>query len=120
MEARLASHLQIAALKRLTAAEGGFVTIVHKGDAVSGAILILCVEHGRNPLLFEKMPNLAANAVSQADWQPIWSQDIAQKGRSGSLDDYLARRIARDSDLWVIELDIASHTQFDVIKHALG
>ena len=120
LEPRLASHIQIDMLKRRASQIGGFATIVHKGDPVSGAILILCVENGANPILYEKMPCLNPGAQSGSAWQIIWSDAIAAKGKSGTLDEYLDRRRTRDSDLWTIELDVAHHTRFDEIVDALG
>ncbi len=74
--------------------------ILHKGDPVSGAILVQTLEKGRNPRLYEQMPSLDDGPV----WYEIWSEEIENKG---NLQEYLERRFARDSDLWLIELDIA-------------
>jgi len=41
IEPRLASGVQISALKRLAEAEGDFATVLKKGDATSGAILLI-------------------------------------------------------------------------------
>jgi len=116
IEPRLASHMQIEALKRQTEQQGGFAVIVHKGDPVSGAILILCLEKGRYPKLFEKMPSLDG----KPNWQVIWSEELRDQGKAGELSAYIERRKARDSDLWMIELDVADQTLFNGIVSATG
>lgn len=113
IEPRLASNVRIAALKRAVEAEGGFAMILKKGDPVSGAILIQCLEKGRNPRLYERMPSLDGGSV----WEIIWSEDIDKKG---NLSEYLDRRTSRDSDLWVIELDIADSERLDGLLAAMG
>ncbi len=100
IEPRLSTDMRIGAIKRLVESEGGFTMVLKKGDPISGAILVQTLEKGRNPKLFEQMPSLDDGPV----WQQIWSEGIENKG---DLSEYLERRFARDSDLWLIELDIA-------------
>lgn len=113
MEPRLASHMRIGALKRAVEAEGGFAMILNKGDPVSGAILVQCLEKGRNPRLYERMPSFD----DSPPWELIWSQDTDKKG---TLSEYLERRTSRDSDLWIIELDIADSERLDGLLAAMG
>ena len=73
--------------------------MLKKGDRISGAILIQCVEKGENPKLLENMPSLDG----LPNWQPIWPQDTDNKQ---DLHDYIAKRFQFDPDMWLIELDI--------------
>ena len=99
MTPRLASRLLVQALIRRTEAEGGFAAVLHKGDPISGALLLSCPDVGHFPRLFERIsgpdgiPRL--EPVAQAHWGD--EEQIAQ---------YIARRRKADPDLWVIELDI--------------
>lgn len=111
IEPRLAASVRIEALKRLTAAAGGFATIIAKGDPVSGAILIARTVRGHDNALFESFRGLDG----KADWQEIWNDGSATIVAKGSMAEYIERRRARDADLWIIELDIASRAQFDAI-----
>ncbi len=111
IEPRLAAELRIEALKRLTAAAGGFATIIARGDAVSGAILIARSVRGSDEALFESFSGLDG----KLDWQQLWSDDPATLAAKGSMAEYVERRRVRDADLWIIELDVASRAQFDAI-----
>lgn len=116
IEPRLATHVRIEALKRLTAAAGGFATIIAKGDPVSGAILIARTVRGQDNALFE----LFRRFDDQAEWQEVWSEDSGSLARKGSMAEYAERRRLRDADLWIIELDVASRAQFDAIMAAMS
>lgn len=111
IEPRLAAGVRIEALKRLTAASGAFATLIAKGDAISGSILIARTIRGRDNALFESFRGLDG----KLDWQPVWSEDSGAIATKGSMADYIDRRRSRDTDLWIIELDVASRAQFDAI-----
>lgn len=116
IEPRLAASVRIEALKRLTAAAGGFATIITRGDPVSGSILIARNVRGQDEAMFESFTGLD----EKPDWQAVWTDDSATVAAKGSMAEYIGRRRARDPDLWIIELDIASRAQFDAIIAALS
>jgi hypothetical protein len=100
VEPRLASHVQVSALVRQTNISGDFAVILHKGDMTSGAILVIGLVRGSNPLIFEKFPSI--NGGSD------WCQSSQNKPLSPDDVRYIVeKRILRDPDLWVIELDTA-------------
>ncbi len=101
IEPRLASHIQVSALKRLAEAGGDFATVLRKGDATSGAILLIGQIRGRNPVLFERFPSFEG----EAGWVSVTAQIDENDAEVGS---YWQKRSARDPDLWVLELDVAS------------
>lgn len=97
IEPRLTSDIQVSALKRLAEVGGGFATVLRKGDPTSGAILIVGLVRGENPLLFDRFPSVDGESA----WQQIAENeaDVAAQWQ---------KRAARDPDLWVLELDVAS------------
>jgi hypothetical protein len=100
VEARLPAHLEVAALIRRTQAEGGFATVLHKGERDAGTIMIVLCENGTNSRIYERMPQPDGSRI----WQLTRVQDPINTGEIG---DYLARRAVQDRDMWIIELDSA-------------
>mgnify|MGYP000041121779 FL=1 len=98
-DARLPAHLEVAALIRAAEACGGFGTVLNKGERDSGVILILTIERGLNPRLWERMPRLDGRRV----FEVVREQSSEN---SKEFQEYLARRTNRDRDIWLIELDI--------------
>lgn len=101
MDARLPAHLEVAGLLRQTQAAGGFAMVLEKGEREGGTILIVLLENGAKPRVYERMPNVDGPrkwAIAQAE-----SVDNKQE-----FSEYLARRKRQDPDLWIIELDVAN------------
>ena len=99
IEPRLSAEMKVKTLLRLANQNGGFGAVLKKGDRISGAILIQCLEKGENPRLLENMPSL----YGQPNWQQIWPQDTEN---NKELKEYVAQRFRFDPDMWLIELDI--------------
>jgi hypothetical protein len=99
-EPRLASHVEVAAFIKLANAGGDFATVIRKGDPTSGVILLIGLVRGQNPRLYERFPALDGPSL----WQEASSEatDSQQK-----ITDYCTRRVARDPDIWILELDVA-------------
>lgn len=104
IEPRLSAEMVVQSLLRKTNQNGGFGMVLQKGDRISGAILIICLEKGKDPRLLEKMPSLDG----PSNWQVIWPQPVEKQQ---DLDEYLKRRSNFDPDLWLIELDIPDAEQ---------
>lgn len=104
-EARLPAHLEVAALIRATEAAGGFATVIAKGERDAGVILILTIERGGNARLWERMPRLDGRRIFEVvrEQEPDNKEEFSQ---------YLARRTARDRDLWLVELEVANAERF--------
>ncbi|HEY9090150.1 DUF1491 family protein [Parasphingorhabdus sp.] len=100
----MSAEMVVSSLLRKTNQNGGFGAVLKKGDRISGSILIICLEKGKDPRLLEKMPSLAGPST----WQVIWPQPI---DKQQNLDVYLKRRSSFDPDLWLIELDIPDAEQ---------
>ncbi|ALR19541.1 DUF1491 family protein [Sphingobium baderi] len=102
---RLTSALLVGVLVRRAAAAGGFATVLVKGDATSGVILIQALERGQENGLFERVPDYAGGYRFAA------CGPAPDKGRE-ALAQYIERRRRSDPDLWIIELDIADAERF--------
>lgn len=99
------AHLEVGGLIRAVEAAGGFATVLARGEREAGTILVVCYENGGNSRVFERMPH--------ADGTRKWALSRAQEPEK--LDDfqeYLDRRRRQDSDLWIVELDIADSERF--------
>lgn len=105
MDIRLPAHLEVAALIRQVQIEGGFATVLQKGERDAGTILVVLTENGANQRVFERMPQLDGSRA----WSLSVNQDIENKT---NIDEYLLRRSRQDPDLWVVELDIARGERF--------
>lgn len=102
---RLTSAMLVSALIRRVQAEGGFATVLHKGDADAGAILIECADRGQPQLTLEQATGL--------DGRLTWRLVADRTG--GDVADHaerLQKRLRLDPDLWIVELDIAEAERF--------
>lgn len=104
MTARLTAEFRAKALIRRVHDAGGSAAVLARGDAMTGAILILALERGDSPAFFERGPGIDGTSA------------LLRTGPSEDSDsaatDYWRRRRARDPDLWVIEVNIAGAERF--------
>ncbi|MEQ1537851.1 MAG: DUF1491 family protein [Sphingorhabdus sp.] len=105
-EPRLATHMRVSAMIRQVSALGDFAAVLHKGDPIAGVLLLVTRVKGRNPALFEQFPS----PNGSQNWQRVFDQDVDNEQK---ISEYLDRRIAQDSDLWVLELDVAFDERLD-------
>ncbi|HEX8379939.1 MAG TPA: DUF1491 family protein [Allosphingosinicella sp.] len=112
MEPRIAASVLASALIRKAEGEGGFGAVLAKGDATAGSILVILLEKGGNPRLFERLLNLGG----RYRWQESGSQDIENLVDVPAL---IARKRRFDPDLWVLELDIPSAERFAAEMNAV-
>lgn len=105
MSGRLPSGLLVGAMLRRVNDAGGIGTMLARGDEQAGAILIITLEKGLNPRIWERGigPSGAAELIGVGPQAPDNEAEIY---------DYWRRRRTRDPDLWVIELDIAQAERF--------
>ena len=112
MEPRLASSVLVTALLRRAEAEGGFGTVLARGDATAGAIAVVLVERGANPRFLER--------VLQSDGRYAWQETKLSMESDGELQALIARRRRFDPDLWILELDIVSVERFAAEMNSIG
>lgn len=97
---RLPAHLEVAALIRCVGAEGGYASVLRKGEADAGTILLVLLEKGANARVYERMP--------RPDGTRQWTLSRKENPENKTeLEDWLRRRADQDPDLWIVELDIA-------------
>ncbi|MEM6421286.1 MAG: DUF1491 family protein [Pseudomonadota bacterium] len=77
-------------------AEGVFVSVLHRGDASAGDVAIKVAFMDGRASLHTRVPG--------ADGRGAWEEEIAG-GAEGEVDALIARRRARDRDLWVLEIE---------------
>lgn len=99
MTDRLTSQLLVNFLVRRTQGEGGFATVLRKGEAISGAIIVQLTDRGENQGLFERVTALSGEAQLVPCGPPINSQ-------GAEITQYLDKRLRVDPDIWIVELDI--------------
>jgi hypothetical protein len=110
---RLASSVLASALLRRAEAEGGFGAVLFKGDATAGSILVILLEKGGNPRIFER--------ILQPDGLYCWAESpMQQSAEAQEVPSFIARRRRFDPDLWVLELDIPSAERFADEMNAVG
>ena len=98
MEARLKSGLWLKAMIRTYNVQGISATVARRGDPDAGAVLIKfnqlalgCTVYGQS-----------RRADGELAWMPATGPEpIAET----DADAYIARQVARDPDLWVLEIE---------------
>jgi hypothetical protein len=102
-DARLAASVEASSWMRRVTANGGFATILAKGDAERGALLLIVTERGRQVAVLERMLN-AKGAYE-------WGQSGPESDPATSAE-WLQRRRRSDPDIWLIELDVPDAERF--------
>ncbi len=113
MMERLPAQLEAAGLLRRAEAEGGFGTILRKGDPDRGALLLFVARRGEHAACLER--TLGPDGAYR--WHmvgPAAGADYA------ALADWSQKRIRFDEDLWLIELDIPDPQRFIAETTAKG
>ena len=110
MSARIPAHLEISGWIRAVETAGGFAAVLAKGERDAGTILVICCENGANGKLFERMPQMDGTREFV-----LTKEQDAEKPLE--FFEYWQRRKAQDSDLWVLELDIADAERFIAASH---
>ena len=105
MEARLQSSILVNALQRRAESDGGFAAVLAKGDANSGAVLVILAERGRKVKILERL----LDGGGRYTWREVGEQALANEEE---LQKFLDKRRRFDPDIWLIELDIASAERF--------
>jgi hypothetical protein len=92
-------------MMRRVQGEGGFATVLARGERDSGTMLVVLTDRGSLSTAYERM--------SQADGTRKWSPSRVQDAQDPcDFDTYLQRRGVQDPDLWIIELDVRDGTRF--------
>jgi len=113
VNARLPSGVLVGALIRRANHEGGIATVLVRGDQDAGAILVVTLDRGTNPKVWER----GLGPDGKPRLLPVGPQDLVPEAEVTA---YWQRRRSRDADLWVVELDIVSAERFAAETIAAG
>ena len=105
MSQRLPAHLEASAILRLAESQGGFATVLAKGERDAGTLLLVTLYRGTGATLYERMPALDGSRIFVAT-------KIENTENPHEFSEYLARRRQQDRDIWLIEVDIADPERF--------
>jgi hypothetical protein len=105
--------VDVAGILRRVTADGGFATVMKKGDKERGALLLFVSGRGRHIACLERVLNLDGSYA----WQRSGPSESAS---SQEIADFLARRARFDEDCWAIELDIADPERFIAETTSMG
>ena len=94
MSPRLKSEFWVAALLRRAQSQGGFATVLRKGDSDAGIVLI-AFRSGQKLTLCAPERNFEGHRV----WYPYEMED------QSALDTRINRRVDDDPDIWVVEIE---------------
>jgi len=97
MEPRLKTHVWITAQVRLCDRQFIPFAVVRKGDPDAGAVLVRLLRADGRAMLLRR--HIRADGTSA--WAPAGGGEV----EAAAADAHVAREIARDPDLWVIEVD---------------
>ena len=104
-EPRVPAHLEVSGLIRAVEAEGGFATVIAKGERDAGTLLVVCCGKDRLAAAYERMP--------QPDGRRAWVVSRQQDTENPQeFWDYCDRRKNQDSDLWIVELNVPDAERF--------
>jgi len=102
MPRELPTHLWVSALLRRASAAGAFGTIVHRGDADRGDVLLKVMRARGVADLYAP----AFNPDGPSEFERLVAEDEA------AADALIARRRGSDRDLWVVEVEDAAGRHF--------
>jgi hypothetical protein len=113
MAERLPAQLEASALVRQAEAEGGFGTILKRGDPDRGALILMVVRRGQHSACLER----ALTPGGDYRWRQVGPPAGAD---AAALADWSQKRVRFDEDLWLIELDIPDPERFIAETTSLG
>lgn len=93
----IASDVWVAALIRRAELEGASATVVRRGDARAGAVLVKVWNAG------ERRARVWSETRGPTG-EPLWLQPVESETES-EIDDWVRRQITYDPDLWVVEIE---------------
>jgi hypothetical protein len=110
---RLPAGLEVTALMRQVQGDGGFASVLHKGDPDRGAISLLITERGQAKAVLERR--------MAADFTYRWTEVPSSVASDGSgWREWVDKASRIDPDCWLVELDIADAQRFIAETTAAG
>ena len=100
-EPRIKAAIWVSAAIRLGNVLGKPGMVIRKGDADAGGVLVV---------LRGRAGNIALSQFREADGRLAWMRGTgAAPVSEAATDEYIAKQIGYDSDLWVIEFEAADY-----------
>ena len=93
--ARLKTDIWVSALMRRAVSQGAFAVVARRGDRDAGTVLLTVRTRDGQMRLYQ--------AATGMEGERVWHEGSAQSARD--IDTVIARRSARDMDLWVVEIN---------------
>ena len=100
----LSSDLWVYALIRRVELAGSFATVVRKGDARGGAVLVKTIDRRSGAT------RLWAEAVGR-EGRSVWMRPLDSEDEA-AVDAYIARAAHIDPDIWVVEVEDSDGRRF--------
>ena len=113
MDARLSARLEASSLVRRAEVEGGFGTILARGDPDRGSLLLLIAQRGGHVACLER----GIGAKGDYAWQRVGPLAGASESK---VREWSLKRRKNDPDLWLIELDVALPERFIAETTSIG
>lgn len=98
MDDRIPTEVIVAACLRKCSALGVPAYVIHKGDPVSGTIIVKIVMPGGKC----KLQSQSRDIDGKLQWGDIFDEAVLEEKKA---DDYINRNISRDSDGWIVEIE---------------
>ena len=93
----IASDVWVGALIRRAELSGAFATLVRKGDARAGTVIVKAYDSS------QRKARLYAEAFG-TDGERLWIQPVSSDQES-ELDAFIQKQVGYDPDLWVVEVE---------------
>lgn len=101
-EERLAAYFRVAAITRQAELDGNAAYIRHKGDKAAGAILLKLTRRSEAGEWQARLRSQSYDMEGKASWLCPHQAEFLSESDSEA---WISRAIARDRDLWVIEIE---------------
>ncbi|HEV2365320.1 MAG TPA: DUF1491 family protein [Caulobacteraceae bacterium] len=100
----IATEVWVGSLIRRVELGGGFAAVLRKGDPRAGAVLIRTADYRAGDF------RLYASA-ERGEGERVWMRPTRQTDEA-TLEAYVARAVAVDPDLWVVEIEASDGARF--------
>jgi len=95
---RIPTEVWVMAHIRRCSVEGMPAVVVRRGEAKGGSVLLKLFQPDAGCRVLSQMRDLDG----RLDWYPAHKEDFIAEAEA---DAYIARAVARDPDLWVVEVE---------------
>lgn len=107
MDGRLPTELWVAAHLRQCTVKGMPAYVVRKGAPAAGTVMVKVVMRGQGCKLLNQSRDMDGNM----GWMDVFDGEIVDETRA---DQYIQRTVARDPDVWVVEVeDMSGRNPFE-------